>query len=505
MNISPKLNEPLLPEHVKYLSFEGGGGKGAAYLGVLLTLLRPEFDVFKKGQDGQTYLSDNILGVSGSSVGAITATLLGCGVPLEELIKMTLNFNPSKSADIHEYQNKPVLDAFLDLDLNIPDAKVLDIYSKDSYEIRKTDSSLVQIFSSLLDRHPLPGINILSMIGKLFKNIQLPPMSNSELVRAIERILVDDGLVPGIVMYKHINFLIEKYNGTSPRRFPIKNQHTDNQPQSGLDGFQIPILIQKPKDIYKPIGMNFNDVYEKYKRELVITGTNLSRQQLTYFSRTITPNFSIPAATRISASFPLFFKPVKISSYSLFLLGYNILENNILPGTWVDGGAINNHPLHAFDVKKQNQFKLTDRTNNFERGYLNSCLLPIVLSESVSMYEQTVKEPVQPIDGILSLTDALVMGVMSNNSTDAQYTNENERNRTLKIPTKTKDGKFELELFGFSTPASIILKVINEVIFKTLEYFGKDPISDHPSNNIDSLTNTSDYIKDLLKKLNHHK
>src|SRR5206468_3955021 len=68
---------------------------------------------------------------------------------------------------------------------------------------------------------------------------------------------------------------------------------------------------------------------------------NLSTAQSHYFSVETTPAFCVADAVRISMSFPFAFKPVLIP------------KRNVLPpdlaGYWIDGGVLNNIPIHAFD------------------------------------------------------------------------------------------------------------------------------------------------------------
>lgn len=84
MNTNP---QQLSPDDVHYLSFEGGGGKGAAYLGALAALAHPEIGLLQHEAATDDYhlrrwtSADEfgIRGVAGASVGAITAALLASG------------------------------------------------------------------------------------------------------------------------------------------------------------------------------------------------------------------------------------------------------------------------------------------------------------------------------------------------------------------------------------------------------------------------------------------
>jgi predicted acylesterase/phospholipase RssA len=93
--------------------------------------------------------------------------------------------------------------------------------------------------------------------------------------------------------------------------------------------------------------MTFEDLADhqvrKMKRriELVVSGTNLSKRSVRYFSRQHTPDFRVIDAVAISMTYPFLFKPVVV------LFPRN--TSHPLHGHWVDGGLLNNLPIHAFD------------------------------------------------------------------------------------------------------------------------------------------------------------
>jgi len=81
--------------------------------------------------------------------------------------------------------------------------------------------------------------------------------------------------------------------------------------------------------------ITFAEVYEKYGKELIITGTKLSKKhnrELHLYQRSTNPTMPIRAAIRISAGLPGLFKPF-------------IWDNDLL----VDGGLAENFPLWVFD------------------------------------------------------------------------------------------------------------------------------------------------------------
>ena len=80
--------------------------------------------------------------------------------------------------------------------------------------------------------------------------------------------------------------------------------------------------------------LTFKKLYELKGVELVIVGTDLNKMRSVYFDHNSTPNTVIADAVRISMSVPFLFVPVyKKDTEQLF----------------VDGGLIDNYPIHVFD------------------------------------------------------------------------------------------------------------------------------------------------------------
>ncbi len=78
--------------------------------------------------------------------------------------------------------------------------------------------------------------------------------------------------------------------------------------------------------------VTFREVSEKFRKELVITGTCLNRRETHYYSKERNPHMPVRDAVRISMSIPLFFAAVD-------------WQGDLL----VDGGVLNNYPIWVFD------------------------------------------------------------------------------------------------------------------------------------------------------------
>ncbi len=93
--------------------------------------------------------------------------------------------------------------------------------------------------------------------------------------------------------------------------------------------------------------VTFKDFFNMTGVDLVVTGTNVSKNRTAYFSVGYTPDFSVAEAVAISMSIPLIFKPVLIDGE--VNRSASPEYNESYRGLWVDGGMLNNYPIHAFD------------------------------------------------------------------------------------------------------------------------------------------------------------
>jgi len=94
----------------------------------------------------------------------------------------------------------------------------------------------------------------------------------------------------------------------------------------------------------------FKQLYESTGRELVITGTNLSKQRLICFSHRSHPDLPIGKAVRVSMSIPYFFVPVE-------------LEGDV----YVDGGVLYNYPIDVFGEGNEHTLGLKMVTDEEKR------------------------------------------------------------------------------------------------------------------------------------------
>jgi len=95
--------------------------------------------------------------------------------------------------------------------------------------------------------------------------------------------------------------------------------------------------------------MTFEELHQKGFKDLYITGTCLNKQRAFIFSYKTYPSMKVKDAVRISSSIPVYFEPVLIDSSGAV---YNHPKQKKGFDVMVDGGFIENFPIHIFDSSK---------------------------------------------------------------------------------------------------------------------------------------------------------
>ena len=135
--------------------------------------------------------------------------------------------------------------------------------------------------------------------------------TRDEFDRYVCNALLDQGLVPGTTLRNSVHLIAR----ASP-------------------------LLSGRLSALEVASLTFAQLFELAQVDLVVTGTNLGTSTWSYFSRRHTPDFPVVDAVALSMTYPILFKPVW-------------LDGRKTPpeyrGNWVDGGMLNNLPVHAFD------------------------------------------------------------------------------------------------------------------------------------------------------------
>jgi NTE family protein len=301
------------PQDVEYLALEGGGGKGVTYLGAIRALERLgvlPIDIDRPGQN-------QIKGISGASAGAITALMLAMGLRSTEIERILsqpqtfIGFFDGPAVGLYRSvnrQNRP--DLRQEAPANVPPLDFI----RNRVERISGWANLVSIFAALVRTGAFGAVND-PIVRQL---IRYPE-------HYLYNLVFDRGLFPGF----------------APRRFF----------SGAISGYLSRKILQYTGGIItsSPNGgdLNFDLFHRMTGVDLIITGSNTTRHKPAVFSRRHTPRFPVAEAVGISMNLPVLFKPVYVEAdVPVGALNANAHDYH---GFWIDGGVLNNFPLHAFD------------------------------------------------------------------------------------------------------------------------------------------------------------
>lgn len=363
-------NNKVKPEEIEYISLEGGGGKGFAYLGAIDALNSI------KGWDWK-----KIKGISGSSAGAITALLLSIGFTTKEQIssfmieniKSETFFEPPNPRYIPRpggYVEAPTLHSKLEISQTISVLVLIYItreliMSEIAYTKSKdvTISYVNRVIKNINSAYNSVKRELLDMITGLAMFTAKNPMDimNDSAWQSLNDMRQNKPFFSELANEKDV---FTKAIDTAIQQLKKNIMQLAKQPDSSLSFifYYLPqAIIYMQSDMGLFHGKKARDVFDKaiadamgqskanttfkehsdhFKKKLVVTGTNLTIDKTILFSCDETPDFPVADAIRISMSLPFVFKPYVIKE-----------ERKGYPpcGLYVDGGVFNNSPLHAFD------------------------------------------------------------------------------------------------------------------------------------------------------------
>lgn len=321
----------LTPGDIRYIVFEGGGGKGFAYLGALKALKNlgvinyiAPIGSDPPTADGQRHSRLNfrtIKGVGGASAGAITALLLSIGYTPDELSALM--------SDTTKFL------AFFDGGFNDPqDATVK--------RLRPRYQRCEQVSDTAEEESRKSNLRFAENYAGL----------EAAILPAEFRFL---GIFPEIAdLIDHAKSVLQSYREIPPFKTLIPNwkEFVAHFPSDwGLfagcaarQWFDELITNRMPSPAKPDHRVTFREHYEYFRVELLVTGTNLLTGKSEVFSPLDTPDFSVADAVRISMGVPFVFKPVIIDDSDKSVSAQK--------GVWVDGGLLNNIPFREFDDRR---------------------------------------------------------------------------------------------------------------------------------------------------------
>lgn len=393
----------------KYLIFQGGGGKGNAYLGVLEALegkiaasilpLRPEKE--KK-----------IIGVAGASAGAITALNIALGMSVEDIqyeADRTKNignrdlFN-GEGFQFEDYITKdtPYPGVYRAIEINQNDREStnfdtrIGFVSDTIYKDENSDLDLKQLEKKIKTK----DINYATLASNINK-----PLSELE-----EQLILDQKKIEKLAEYKTdvaggakqpildkpvADLNLKKLNQNAIRislkifaRNKLNNAAKNNpndkilkKLNSEFDNYFYNILFDRgmvcgtrvmeyfESLIDRYLKKYHNEKYKEHKQknpkrkkgivtflefaeitnvDLRMTGTNMIAGECVIFSKVNTPYFPVSEAVGISMNIPGLFKPVYVRAKDKDGNELPFEDTKMKTGLYVDGGFLNNIPYSAF-------------------------------------------------------------------------------------------------------------------------------------------------------------
>ena len=359
----------ILPvDAVEYLIFSGGGSKAFVHFGAARAILErlgldSGFTGFEPRNENTAHA---IRGMAGSSAGALIGLLLAMGqnaMVSEYWLKRTLvkvkpptDEGPAKSKHdipriLADYAIGPkgmrskaqdgfirlaawprvrrngspqfvyrldrnqqgIYDKFLK-DLNIAETLRDSRYAKEFFKLQALKEVINGLGGGISFSTDSLALGLESLIRSRVKGTEFAFLAERIPFRAyVFNLLAHGGMLPGMMLRQSLLYLASKTPLAEDKGWTIKNLRR----------------------------LTFQTLYDATGYDLVVTGTNLTSKRIGYFSVTLTPNFPVIEAVAISMHYPFLFKPVVIAGGGAVPPGY--------AGRWVDGGLINNFPLHAFD------------------------------------------------------------------------------------------------------------------------------------------------------------
>ncbi|GGP15497.1 patatin-like phospholipase family protein [Nonomuraea glycinis] len=320
--LRPAPDRELLPEEISYLVFEGGGGKGFAYLGALAELY--DRDVMP-------------VGFGGSSAGAITALLLTLGYTVEEIemfMRAPNKIRGVRAASFTDFFDSPVYRL-------VPKVGAHYTKVKDEPDETKLIAQLKQVPLGTRIGMPLGAVLAYGMCGPVGAALYVGGLawarSNlNDLLKEMES-HKDEPPVPLLLSSW------PEYIGYLGRDMGLFHGQAARDTFDQLIGNK----FRNRSGIARSF-VTFGELRTQLGKDLLVTGANLSTGLTQIFSAKHTSEFPVADAIRISMSLPYIYKPY-------------VLTEPERPGAWpapgvyVDGGVWNNLPFREFDEEPRPQ------------------------------------------------------------------------------------------------------------------------------------------------------
>ena len=422
---------------IKYLSLEGGGGKGIVYIGAVKGLEQkirgkiglPLFPLLTGINQRQ------LVGISGSSAGAITAFMLALGMDSQEIEKevnrvlyMPMGIRGT-SLPVSPFEK------FFE-DANDSANRVVKLYEKEKEYpnfkfMRQAFEVLLftpKILENILNQVRI-GLTTNVLLRRIFFTSDGIKLNSSSSIY-LNSLFFNRGLFSGLAVRDYFNNLMAGFIA----------RYKALQFLPPIDGYK------KPGDV------TFYDFFSMSGVDLVVSASNVSLHKPKYFSVYHTPHFPVTEAIALSMNFPFLFKPVFVDFkvHNLQTDKYN----EDYRGLYVDGGMLNNLPIHAFDEPSpaqifyrgtQTPFLVASNLPSYSRKF-NKSVLGLRLEERDPLPRKE-KDEFEPNHFLISakyVSDLFYTFLYAGE--EGQIRSEEERNNTISLST---DG---ISITDFASP-----------------------------------------------------
>ncbi len=310
--------KPLKPGQIEYLVFEGGGGKGYAYVGALQAL--EELGGLKK-----------IEGVAGTSAGAITALMISLGMSPKE-IEDEIN-----NTDFNAFFDPPcprLIPQPLEYVQRKPDA----VETMSLMGVGTDEDDFRQLLRYILREGQNLGLSQDDAFAALYAGLYLILILNRRVTKflgSVKSLLASiKPPLSTLIVYlgPYLTYLkrdMGLFSGSAARTYFDK---LVSERAAKLEGGNPDHYRNMPFIVHKKI----------FHKELMVCGANFSTGKTVLFSprKEHTPYFPVADAVRISMGLPIVYKPYVITQE---IPGWPPC------GTYVDGGVWNNLPFREID------------------------------------------------------------------------------------------------------------------------------------------------------------
>jgi len=176
--------------------------------------------------------------------------------------------------------------------------------------------------------------------------------------------------------------LFTKVNFADFQELQVDRLLSKNGMDSGQKIMKLFTAIVKRKGIYPNI--TFQELFQKTQKELIICGSNLTKNKERYFNYHETPNVIVLEALRLSISYPYIYEPI-------------ILNEDV----YVDGGLLDPFPIRYYgtDCPDVLGILIHDRLLTEERANEISSIEDLSFSIISSVVDRLVDLSVQGMEG----------------------------------------------------------------------------------------------------------